>query len=158
MPTDLDLNNQIFFNHTNAQAKGILYLLETGLRHPGKDSLSVNPLSSYELEHIMPKDWQAYWPLETNTRDNRENRMYHIGLLGNKTLLAKGLNKSLKNKGFDKKKMGDSNTNGGYNYYAMGLKTFDISLYDEWNESVIEERLRTILEQIKYVWPYEKAK
>lgn len=153
MPTDIDLKNLITYDHTNAQAKGMLYLLETGLRTPGRESTSVLPLDSYDLEHIMPKDWKLYWPLSEDTPDKRDDRTYHIGLLGNKTLLAKGLNKSIKNREYSIKKVGISD-NLGYNHYALGLKTFDFSSYDNWDESSIEARLDSLLEQIKEVWPY----
>ena len=159
LPTDLDLQKLINFDHTNAQARGILYLLETGLRQPGKESTSVLPLESYDLEHIMPKDWKQYWALDPNndTPDNRDNRVYHIGLIGNKTLLAKGLNKSIKNREFSVKKTGVA-ANLGYNRYALGLKTFDFDSYNEWNENTIEERQNKLLEQIKTVWPYSTVR
>lgn len=155
LPTDLDLQKLINYDHTNAQTRGILYLLETGLRQPGKESTSVLPLDSYDLEHIMPKDWKQYWALEPSldTPDNRDNRIYHIGLIGNKTLLAKGLNKSIKNREYSTKKNGVAD-NFGYNHYAVGLKTFDFESYKNWNEDTIEKRQSKLLEQIKIVWPY----
>ena len=155
LPTDLDLQKLINFDHTNAQARGILYLLETGLRQQGRESTSVLPLDSYDLEHIMPKDWKQHWALEPSkdTPDNRDNRVYHIGLIGNKTLLAKGLNKSIKNREYSIKKAGIAD-NFGYDHYAVGLKTFDFESYSEWNEDTIEERQSKLLEQIKAVWPY----
>ena len=158
LPTDTDLEKMITYDHTNAQAKGILYLLETGLREPGKESTSVLPLSAYDLEHIMPKDWIAYWKLSKDTPKNREKRAYHIGLLGNKTLLSKGLNKSLKNREYSVKKDGLSDDKKGYNQYAVGLKTFDFSSYKKWDENAIEDRLNSLLEQIKIVWPYDHVR
>lgn len=157
MPTDDYLKKHISYNHTNAQAKGMLYLLETGLREPGRESTSVLPLDSYDLEHIMPKDWNAYWPLDEDTTENRDDRVYHIGLLGNKTLLAKGLNKSIKNREFSVKKTGISN-NLGYNHYAVGLKTFDFAAYDLWDESSIDTRMDDLIEKIHTVWPYGNAR
>lgn len=152
--TDADLSKLIIYNHTNAQAKGILYLLETGLRKPNMESTSVLSLSSYDLEHIMPKDWKAFWPLEEDSKEALDSRTYHIGLLGNKTLLAKGLNKSIKNREYAIKKTGISDSNLGYNRYAVGLKTFDFASYNNWTEETIDNRLQSLLEQIKIVWPY----
>lgn len=159
LPTDLDLQNMLNYDHTNAQARGILYLLETGLREPGKESTTVLPLDSYDLEHIMPKDWKTYWalPADKDTPDNRDNRVYHIGLLGNKTLLAKGLNKSIKNREFSVKKTGISN-NLGYNHYALGLKSFDFASFDIWDETTIETRHKDLIEKIKKVWPYANVR
>ena len=157
LPTDLDLEKYITYDHTNAQAKGILYLLETGLREPGKDSTSVLPLSSYDLEHIMPKDWKPYWPLSEDSSEARDSRNYHIGLIGNKTLLSKGLNKSIKNREFSIKKNG-INGCAGYKEHAVGLKTFDFDSYDIWDEDTIENRLSILLSQIKIVWPYDTVR
>ena len=157
MPTDGYLANNIDYDHTNAQAKGILYLLETGLRKPNKESTSVLALSAYDLEHIMPKEWKQYWPLEKDTPENRENRTTHVGFLGNKTLLAKGLNKSIKNREYEVKKTGiDGDL--GYNNYAVGLKTFDYAAYEKWDEDAIDSRMKDLIEKIKIVWPYEKAR
>ena len=157
MPTDNDLDNQLVYDHTNAQAKGMLYLLETGLREPGQESTSVLPLASYDLEHIMPKDWKVYWPLAEDTPKNHDNRVAHIGLLGNKTILAKGLNKSIKNREYSVKKTGISN-NHGYNKYAVGLKTFEFTKYENWDETTIETRQKSLIEDIKKVWPYGNAR
>ena len=159
LPTDLELQNKLNYDHTNAQARGILYLLETGLREPGKESTTVLPLDSYDLEHIMPKDWKTYWPLpaDKDTPDNRDNRVDHIGLLGNKTLLAKGLNKSIKNREYSVKKTGISN-NLGYNHYALGLKSFDFVSFEDWDETSIEIRHKDLIEKIKMVWPYSNVR
>lgn len=159
LPTDLELQNKLNYDHTNAQARGILYLLETGLREPGKESTTVLPLDSYDLEHIMPKDWKTYWPLpaDKDTPDNRDNRVEHIGLLGNKTLLAKGLNKSIKNREYSVKKTGISN-NLGYNHYALGLKSFDFVSFEDWDETSIEIRHKDLIEKIKMVWPYSNVR
>ncbi len=158
MPTDTDLKALITYNHTNAQAKGILYLLETGLREPGKESTNVLALSGYDLEHIMPKEWEANWPLKNKTKDAKDNRTYHIGLLGNKTILAKGLNKSIQHSDFSTKVNGLSEKQLGYNHYALGLRTFDFGLYKKWDEKAIEDRLETLLGQIKIVWPYDTVR
>ena len=153
MPTDKDLEDSLNYNHTNAQAKGILYLLETGLRDHGKNVTTVLPLDSYELEHIMPKDWKQHWSLtdSESTTENINNRTNHIGFLGNKTLLAPGLNKSIKNKSFEVKKT-------QYERYAMGLKTFHFSNYNKWDEFTIDDRQNTLIKQIKTVWPYKSVR
>lgn len=159
IPTDADLDNNMFYNHTNAQARGILYLLETGLRVPSKVTTSVLPLDSYDLEHIMPSEWTTYWPLKKgeDTQERIADRNKHIGYLGNKTLLAKGLNKSIKNNSFDVKKNGNPKT-PGYNKYAVGLETFDFKKYNNWSEKTIEERHQELLKQIKTVWPYASVR
>lgn len=159
IPTDADLDNNMFYDHTNAQSRGILYLLETGLRIPSKVTTSVLPLDSYDLEHIMPTEWTTYWPLKKgeDTQERIADRKKHIGYLGNKTLLAKGLNKSIKNNSFDVKKNGTPKV-PGYNKYAVGLETFDFTKYNDWSEKTIEQRHNELLKQIKTVWPYSSVR
>ncbi len=159
IPTDAELDTNMFYSHTNAQARGILYLLETGLRIPSKVTTSVLPLESYDLEHIMPSEWTTYWPLKQgeDTPERIADRNKHIGYLGNKTLLAKGLNKAIKNNSFDVKKNGTAKMLG-YNKYAVGLETFDFNKYSEWTEKTIEERHKELISKIKTVWPYSSVR
>lgn len=160
LPTDEEIEIKSRYNHTNLQAKGILYLLESGLRNPTKDSTDIKPIIEYDLEHIMPKTWETvYWslPEEKNTNENRKNRIEHIGLLGNKTILANGLNKTIKNKDFMTKKNGDGD-NIGYNEYAKGLKTFQFEGLSEWNEDLIEQRQKKLIKSILKIWPYDSVR
>lgn len=159
IPTDAELDTNMFYSHTNSQARGILYLLETGLRNPSKVTTTVLPLESYDLEHIMPSEWTTYWPLnkDEETPERIADRNKHIGYLGNKTLLAKGLNKAIKNVSFDVKKNGTAKMLG-YNKYAVGLETFDFNKYSEWTEKTIEERHKELISKIKIVWPYSSVR
>lgn len=160
LPTDEEIEVKSRYDHTNSQAKGILYLLESGLRNPKKDSTDIKPIIEYDLEHIMPKTWETpYWslPADKNTNENRKNRIDHIGLLGNKTLLANGLNKAIKNKDFLTKKTGDGD-NVGYNEYAKGLKTFQFEDLTEWDENLIEKRHKELIKSIKKIWPYDTVR
>ncbi len=159
MPTDADLENSVSYDHTNAQVRGILYLLEAGLRTPGRESTSILALENYDLEHIMPRDWRRYWalPYGENTTERSDNRDTHVGYLGNKTLLSKGLNKSIKNRDFRTKKEG-LRLNTGYNQFAQGLMTFDCSNYSEWDETTIERRQQELINLIEKVWPYDSVR
>ena len=160
LPTDEEIEIKSRYNHTNPQAKGILYLLESGLRNPTKHSTDIKPIIEYDLEHIMPKTWETvYWslPEDKNTNENRKNRIEHIGLLGNKTILANGLNKSIKNKDFLTKKEGDGD-NFGYDEYAKGLTTFQFDDLTEWNEDSIEQRQKMLIKYILEIWPYDSVR
>ena len=160
LPTDDEIEVKSRYNHTNPQAKGILYLLETGLRTPKKENFDIKPIIEYDLEHIMPKAWETDWalPADKNTNENRKNRIDHIGWLGNKTILANGLNKTIKNKDFMTKKNGAGGNSGSYNEYAKGLKTFKFEDLFEWNEDSIEDRQKKLIKAIKKIWPYDTVR
>lgn len=157
MPTDEDIERLINYNHTNTQIKGLLYLLETGLRQPGKETTNILSLQSYDLEHIMPKD-HSKWDSPDDTDEIIKNRETHIWSIGNKTLLSKGLNKSLKNEIYSKKLNGLSAENPGYKTFAMGLRTFNVDNYPTWDEDKIDERQKFLIEKIKEVWPYNTVR
>lgn len=154
IPTDEELEVKGKYDHTNLQAKGILYLLETALKVPNKESTSILPISSYDLEHIMPKDWEDFWTITDENEEKRKNRIRHIGFLGNKTILSKGLNKSIKNRDFYTKVNGLDDSKRGYKEFAKGLHTFDFENYQEWNENCIDERFDSLLDNIKTVWEF----
>ena len=108
----------------------------------------------------MPKAWETDWalPADKNTNENRKNRIDHIGWLGNKTILANGLNKTIKNKDFMTKKNGAGGNSGSYNEYAKGLKTFKFEDLFEWNEDSIEDRQKKLIKAIKKIWPYDTVR
>jgi len=153
MPKDLDIRKAIDeYDLTNKQSLGILFLLELHLREE-KDSTQLLVFKDYELEHIMPKKWQQYWPLiGDNTEDNRKK---HIGLLGNKTILNGKLNNAIKNASWDIKKEGKPE-HPGLQKCARDLKTFQFEDIEVWNEEKIEERNDQLYQQICQVWPENK--
>ena len=157
MPNDDEVENGINnYDHTNQIAKGILYLLETAKRD-NKDCTTTLCLSNYQLEHILPKKWEKYWQIIDATKEQEQNRIKHIKLLGNKTLLSSPLNNSIKNASWDIKLNGDPNNNkiGGYKDYAKGLKTFNFDNYEYWNEDTIDQRSKELLNDINDVWNYD---
>jgi len=60
IPNDTDMKNSF---HTaklyNIQTKGILYLIESGIR-PARSSTALLGFNKYSLEHLMPKKWRNH--------------------------------------------------------------------------------------------------
>ena len=153
MPTDEKIKDAMKENLYNNQAKGILYLLEVSLRDP-KDSTQLLELKKYDLEHIMPINWDiSSWPL--NEGYNEDERNKYIQMLGNKTILNGRLNKTIKNKEWNIKKNGKGKYKG-FLQHAKGLKTFQFENIENWNEKEIEKRNQQLYEQICQAWPEEK--
>jgi len=94
-----------------------------------------------EIEHIMPKAWEAHWPLPSNqivvvAATNRNNL---INTLGNLTLLTKTLNSSISN-GKWKKKRSEITKNNSNNLN----REFISQEYEEWNEKLIIKRTEVL--------------
>lgn len=158
MPNNDEVKNALLeINHTNKKAKGILYLLEVALR-TDKHCTEILGFSKYDLEHILPQDWATNWALDIDhdSIENKSNRVKHIGLLGNKTILTSKLNKSIKNANWEIKKNG-SGEKYGLTAYAQGLDTFKFENIDSWNEQEIVERIKMLYQNIINIWNYDNA-
>ena len=77
-----------------------------------------NPkFKSYNIEHVMPQQWETYWSLPGGT--TKQERNGHVHSIGNLTLLNGKLNNKAKNLPFAKKK-------DLYNKYAKTNLLHDI--------------------------------
>ena len=136
---------------TNAYSKSILYLLELSMRE-AKDSTALLPFSNYEVEHIMPKQWEKNWPLAEGDERARDDKKL---TMGNLTIISPKLNNSIKNDAWEVKKQGRGNRNGLL-VHAKGLRTFDDDRFlgsDTWDENKIQERGEFLYEQAVSIWP-----
>jgi hypothetical protein len=144
MPLDASVTDG--FNQsklTNKQATGILYLLETGIRNRQKHSTAMLGMSSYSLEHILPKKWRNHWPVFKTEAENSA-RDQKLLTLGNLTIITAALNSSVSDAGWDIKKNGDGK-NKGFSVYAADLATFSPYLSNQfWDEAAIETRAKDL--------------
>ena len=151
MPDNKEISEAISHNgHTNKKAKGILYLIETALRDD-KHCTSLLALSKYDLEHILPQNWQSNWKMQDMTPENIQTRNEYINLLGNKTILTSRLNRAIKNAEWKIKKSGDEK-HSGLDKYAAGLETFEFQNLDKWDETEIENRNTRLSNLINQIW------
>ena len=139
MPSDEDViygfKNTQFKN--NNRALGILFLLES-LTRSDVHSTRLLTYDAYQLEHLMPKKWKRHWSLHSDY--NESERDAKILTLGNLAMITGGLNKSIRNYGWQTKKEG-KNSKPGLKSFASGIITIDPYLaLEKWDENTIDDR------------------
>ncbi|MFO1205087.1 MAG: DUF1524 domain-containing protein [Burkholderiales bacterium] len=100
------------------------------------------------IEHVMPRKWHSYWPLDGHEEAERDRGIH---TLGNLTLLTKKLNSKQSN--------GPWLGAGGK---REGLEQHDVLILnrellkragDKWTDDAIHTRTRDLIEIIVEVWP-----
>ena len=138
-------------------AKMILFCLELEKwdEKDDIDSFSYN----FQLEHIMPRHWETYWPL-TKGSSSPDERNMAINSIGNMLLLSQKLNAQIRNREFKVKvegEMSGKKKREGYKNKTQ-LKTTKeiIDEYDmgmtEWTETHIKERCKKIYDKVIEHW------
>ena len=135
----------------NKKALSILYLIETTIREGKPFATKLYTFDKYSLEHLMPKQWEANWPLPEGVNANQRNMA--LLTLGNLSLLPEKLNKQISNAGWSDKKAGKGK-NRGLEYYASDVVTLkDVLSKDVWDEKAISERADWLAEKAVEIWP-----
>lgn len=151
VPTDDEVrtgfsNSKIY----NLQTKGILYLLESGIR-PAGSSTALLGFNGYSLEHMMPKKWRNKWD-SCATPDLEKERDSKLLTLGNLAIITQSLNASIRDSDWKTKKEGKKDK-PGLNICAAGLITLHDALSkDAWNEDEIKKRADWLSEEAIKLW------
>lgn len=152
VPSDNDLLNGFkTAKLVNLQTRGILYLLEAGIRS-AKSSTALLGFNNYSLEHIMPKKWRNNWPT-CNTDELARQRDSILLTLGNLAIIPQSLNASIRDSSWEAKKAGKGVNNPGLSVCAAGLATIHDALQKEvWDERSIEVRALWLFDQARSLW------
>lgn len=151
VPSDADLENGFYFSKLyNLQTRGILYLIESGIR-PANSATILLGFDGYSLEHLIPKKWRNNWePLQTE--ELAKERDSKLLTLGNLAIITQSLNASIRDANWATKKTGKKNRLG-LNICADGLLTLSDALEkDDWNESEIDSRAQWLFTQARNLW------
>lgn len=134
----------------NLQSKGILYLVESGIR-PSKSAVALLGFNNYSLEHMMPKKWRNNWD-KCNTSEEARQRDSLLLTLGNLAIIPQSLNASIRDGSWEIKKAGKG-SKPGLSLCASGLSTIHDALQKEmWNEEEIKNRAIWLYERAKNLW------
>ena len=99
----------------------------------------------YAIEHIMPRSWQANWPLPKSINELERDRAVHT--LGNLTLLTTKLNSKVSNSAWvEKKKHIDE-----HDLLQLNKNILKIGA-DNWTDENIKDRTATLIEAILKIW------
>ena len=135
----------------NLQTRGILYLLEAGIRS-AKSSTALLGFNNYSLEHMMPKKWRNNWTPCASDAEARQRDSILL-TLGNLAIIPQSLNASIRDSSWDAKKTGKGVNNPGLAVCAAGLTTIHDALQkDVWDEAGIDLRADWLYEQARSLW------
>ena len=150
-PSDTELedgfhNSKIY----NLQTKGILYLLESGIR-PANSSTALLGFNNYSLEHMMPKKWKNHWA-GCATEEAEKERDSILLTLGNLAIIPQTLIAFVRDADWETKKAGKKDK-PGLKICAAGLRTLqDVLDKDIWNEDEIKSRAEWLYEEAAKLW------
>ena len=152
VPSDDDLLNGFkTAKLVNLQTRGILYLLEAGIRS-AKSSTALLGFNNYSLEHMMPKKWRNNWAPRATDAEARQRDSVLL-TLGNLAIIPQSLNASIRDSSWDAKKTGKGVNNPGLAVCAAGLATIHDALQkDVWDEAGIDLRADWLYEQARSLW------
>lgn len=104
------------------------------------------PVTSYSVEHIMPKKWGAHWNRPKLSDADTDARNWWLKRLGNLTLITGNMNSKLRNASWKKKRRALSEVSN------LPL-TVDYLGVDSWDESSIKSRAEDLAAAGVAIWP-----
>lgn len=124
----------------------LLETLETSLHHSKTEEIVTKGL---QIEHLLPRSWKQHWPLpgEGDPDEEAAERDRILHTIGNLTLVTKSLNPALSNAPWTKKRKEIRK------YGALSLNR-EMADEEEWNESRIDARARSLFKTARKVWSY----
>ncbi|MBW8711520.1 MAG: HNH endonuclease, partial [Mycobacterium sp.] len=102
--------------------------------------------SAYTVEHVMPQEWVAHWPLG-GTDPVERDRLVHT--LGNLTLLTQKFNSSVSNA----KWTGTKGKRAALDKHSVLLMNRDLVRRDDWTDEEIRSRTHEFIDIVLKVWP-----
>lgn len=98
---------------------------------------------TFQIEHVLPQDWEDQWPIGDETAEERE---FTLHMLGNLTILPSRFNASISNSSWIEKR-------AALNRHSIELLNAGLVASDEWSESKIRDRTAQLAERLIAIWP-----
>ncbi|NQW18758.1 MAG: DUF262 domain-containing protein [Chloroflexi bacterium] len=140
---------------TRGRLRLLLEGIEVNLR--SRYSESVDVPRGLTIEHVMPQKWRAYWPLDADVNDDKnelaERRDHIIHTVGNLTLVNSYLNPALSNAAWESKRV----TLGEHSVLHLNKNVLEHGK-SAWDEHVIRERGKKMAGIAMTIWPHGDAK
>lgn len=145
---------QVYRRLRRGRLRMVLEAVEDYLRgwRDNKEALGQERVARGQLaiEHVMPRRWQANWPLAAGDRD--EDRDARLHLLGNLTLLTGRLNSKVSNGpwlGTDGKKEGLNK----HDVLILNREIIKATADKGWTDELIKSRSKELAQIIIQIWP-----
>jgi hypothetical protein len=128
-----------------ARLRMVLEALERGTHTDLTENVSIP--TDLTVEHVLPQDWQAHWPLPDTVDpvQGRVDRDTAKQRLGNLTLVTGKLNPKMSNGPWETKRAALRE------HSVMRIST-DIRNAEAWDEDAIRERGERLISQVLLVW------
>jgi hypothetical protein len=104
-----------------------------------------------QIEHVMPQNWQAHWPLPDHV--DPAARDYAIHGIGNLTLVSGKLNPTLSNAPWLSTPKLRGKRNSLEEQSTLNLNRLLLKHHAEWDDAAIAERAAALFEDAKVIWP-----
>lgn len=141
------MKSPLYRTLTRSRLRVILEAMEDEARgfvsNHARKAHSRAPRNVFQIEHVMPREWEANWPLGGLAETDREA---HVDLIGNLTILEKKFNSSLSNSAWEMKKK-------AFNEHAIQLLNSELAAFDVWDEEQIIKRSATLATRFLRLWP-----
>lgn len=142
------LSMPVYKSLMRSRVKFLLKCLEVGLRTAKSEEYT----GKLNIEHLMPQNWKAHWPLPGIDESESETvaREHAIHTIGNLTLLTTSLNPSVSNGGWIKKRKEILK----YSALCLNQKLSDC---DDWDETAIHRRAKSLFTVARKIWPHGES-
>jgi hypothetical protein len=107
---------------------------------------------AFAIEHVMPRKWQANWPLGGDGQDEaRRDALIHT--MGNLTLVTDRLNSKLSNSPWSGSG-GKREAIKGHDVLILNRKVLGLAdKYGQWADEAIHDRTQELISTILEIWP-----
>lgn len=157
-PDDAEVRHElrhlaVYRRLSRARLRMILEAIEDYRRgwHEGRDGLGGERVArgKYAIEHVLPRKWEAHWPLDSGSQEHERERLLHT--LGNLTLLTTPLNSKVSNGPWS----------GPHGKWAA-LEAHDVLLLNNglrkaapeaWTHQHIRSRTDEMIDAVLSIWP-----
>jgi hypothetical protein len=147
------LDNAVYGNIAQARLQMVLRELDSALQQRKTEEVQLP--KNLTIEHVLPQDWQEFWPLPhregENTEDllqRRQTRDHLKHTIGNLTLLTQSLNSDVSNGPFAQKKKAI------LQHSAINLNRAFLTDATSWDEDSILRRGKDLFAVACRVWPF----
>lgn len=100
----------------------------------------------YVIEHLLPRSWNANWPLTPDFAEHEREKLVHT--LGNLTLLTSKLNSKVSNGPWSTKREHIQE----HDLLALNKEILAMG-QSSWTEAMIQERTSRIIDALIKIWP-----
>lgn len=134
----------------------VLMVLQALEEHYQSKAIKAEPViffdySKLQIEHIMPQNWRAHWPL-SEAGMTAEDRDWALHGIGNLTLVSAALNPTLSNGPWTIN--GGAGKRDGLNEHSkLELNRKILASSPTWNEDQIKLRAADLFEAAREIWP-----